>query len=173
MSTVEKFSLDVINVASPCSVSWESMDGDGQVRYCSQCELNVYNLSSLSREDAEQLVQEREGRLCVRFYRRADGTVLIRDCPVGLRSIRRRLARVVGGIAAMIGFLTCGILVAGDESLRKGRGTVDGPMTRFIEWIDPWRYEVQGGVCAPPAPIPPPAVPAPPTPNSTVPAQFE
>jgi hypothetical protein len=40
--------------------------------------------------EAERLVVEKEGRLCVRFHRRADGTVLTRDCPVGLR---RWLAR--------------------------------------------------------------------------------
>ncbi len=159
MSTEERFSLDVVNVASPCPVPWESMTGDEHVRYCSKCELNVYDLSSLSRADAEHLVTQHEGRMCVHFYQRADGTVLTRDCPVGMLVLRRRLAKVLTGIAAMIAFLTCGLVFGAAES-RSGRRYVTGPMTRFIEWIDPWRYQVAGDICAPP-PTPAPMLPTP------------
>jgi Carboxypeptidase regulatory-like domain len=72
------------------------MAGDDRVRYCGQCRLNVYNLSAMSAKEAENLVASREGRLCVRFYQRRDGTVLTKDCPVGLRIVMRRLARVAG-----------------------------------------------------------------------------
>ena len=104
--------LDRLEIASPCSASWEQMVGDDLVRHCDSCRLNVYNLSGMTRDEAETLMQEREGRLCVRFYRRADGTVLTRDCPVGLRAIRRRLARIaasiIASIAAMVGYLAFG-----------------------------------------------------------------
>lgn len=93
--------LDGIAVASPCTVSWEGMTGDDQVRHCGSCRLNVYNLSEMTRAEAESLVRNREGRLCVRFYRRADGTVITRDCPVGLRAIRRRMALAWSAAAAM------------------------------------------------------------------------
>lgn len=63
------------------------MDGDQRVRFCQQCKLNVYNLSEMTKKDAEDLILEKEGKLCVRFYKRLDGTVLTRDCPLG------RLAR--------------------------------------------------------------------------------
>ncbi|HKX30550.1 MAG TPA: hypothetical protein VJ302_22865, partial [Blastocatellia bacterium] len=65
---------------------------DDRVRFCSQCNLNVYNLSGLTRPEAEDLINRAEGGLCVRFYRRSDGTILTRNCPVGLRTIRRRVA---------------------------------------------------------------------------------
>ena len=62
------------------------MIGTARVRYfCHHCRLNVYNLSAMSREDAETMIRGREGRLCVRFFRRADGTMIIQDCPIGLR----------------------------------------------------------------------------------------
>ena len=70
--------LDNVRVASPCSAAWDRMDGDERYRFCRECGKNVYNLSSLSRAEAEALVREKEGRLCVRFYRRRDGTVLTR-----------------------------------------------------------------------------------------------
>jgi hypothetical protein len=86
------------------------MIGDDRVRFCQQCTKNVYNLSAMSREDAEALLragQEREaaagGGMCVRLYRRADGTVLTADCPDGSRRKKRRLAlfgAVGGGLMA-------------------------------------------------------------------------
>lgn len=87
--------LDDIRIASPCSANWEEMTGDDRVRFCSHCQLSVYNLSAIDRQEAEQVVKSRSGRLCVRFYRRADGTMLTQDCPVGLQAIRRRVRRVV------------------------------------------------------------------------------
>lgn len=93
-------SLDDVKIASPCSASWEEMDGTERVRYCEDCELHVYNLSAMSREEAEILINQNEGRICKRLYRRKDGTILTQDCPVGLRAVRRRIGIVVGLTAA-------------------------------------------------------------------------
>jgi hypothetical protein len=93
--------LEGLSVASPCTVSWDTMKGDDRVRHCGSCRLNVYNLSEMSHREAEALVRNREGRLCVRFFRRADGTVLTKDCPVGIRAIRRRIARAWAAAAAL------------------------------------------------------------------------
>ena len=68
------------------------MTGDERVRHCAECKLNVYNLSEMSGQQATELITETEGRLCVRFYRRADGTMLTRDCPVGVAALKRRLS---------------------------------------------------------------------------------
>lgn len=85
--------LDNIRVASPCNASWDEMLGDDRVRFCTSCEKNVFNLSAMPREDAERLLAERmNGELCVRFYQRADGTVMTQDCPVGVTKKRRKLA---------------------------------------------------------------------------------
>ncbi|MDQ3806477.1 MAG: hypothetical protein M3416_21925 [Acidobacteriota bacterium] len=85
--------LDRVRVAAPCRADWDSMLGDERVRFCHQCERSVYNLSGMSKRDAEALVAGAEGRLCVRFYRRADGSILTDNCPVGLRAVRQRVAR--------------------------------------------------------------------------------
>jgi hypothetical protein len=77
--------LDRITIASPCSASWDDMVGDDRVRFCGKCEKNVYNLSSMESAEAEALLREHEGNVCVRLYRRQDGTVLTSDCPVGVR----------------------------------------------------------------------------------------
>lgn len=95
--------LDQVKVASPCKAEWNDMVGDARVRFCLQCEKNVYNLSEMKREDAEALLRERMGgELCVRFYQRADGTILTQDCPEGVKKKRRKkLALAIAGAGAM------------------------------------------------------------------------
>src|ERR1700730_18164839 len=93
--------LDNVRVAAPCNANWDAMIGNDRSRFCAQCNLNVYNLSSMTRIEAESLIARSEGRLCVRFYRRADGSIITKDCPVGLRAIRRRLSNVARAITSM------------------------------------------------------------------------
>ena len=72
------------------------MTGDERVRHCAQCDLSVYNLTALSHAQIEELVSAREGRLCVRLYKRRDGTMITRDCPVGFEMKVRRISKVAG-----------------------------------------------------------------------------
>jgi hypothetical protein len=96
--------LDQVRIASPCKAEWNEMLGDERVRFCLSCEKNVYNLSSMSKDDAETLLRERVGNdLCVRFYQRTDGTILTADCPEGVKKKRRKkLALAVAGAGAMV-----------------------------------------------------------------------
>lgn len=56
----------------------------------------------MTRGEAEKLVLDAEGRLCVQFFRRADGSVLTADCPVGLAALRRRVARTASAVASIV-----------------------------------------------------------------------
>ncbi|HST53867.1 MAG TPA: hypothetical protein VLJ61_17800 [Pyrinomonadaceae bacterium] len=97
--------LDGVKVAAPCPADWEKMVGDERMRYCGECSLHVYNLSGMTKREAEALIANTEGRLCVRFYRRSDGTVLTRNCPVGLRALKRRATRIASAtLTAVLGF---------------------------------------------------------------------
>lgn len=78
------------------------MIGSEHKRYCGDCKLNVYNLSGMSRTEAENLITNSEGRLCVRFYRRQDGTVLTQDCPVGWRAVKARMTKTATAFASLI-----------------------------------------------------------------------
>jgi hypothetical protein len=93
--------LDNIRVASPCNASWDDMVGDDQVRHCGICDKDVFNLSNLTREDAEAVITATEGALCTRYYRRADGTIITSDCSVGMRRARRRRL-IVAGVTVMV-----------------------------------------------------------------------
>jgi hypothetical protein len=63
----------------------------------------------MSRPDAESLIARTEGRLCVRFYRRGDGSIITKDCPVGLRAIRRRVSYFAKAIGSMVLGLFAGL----------------------------------------------------------------
>ena len=128
VNTMRRFtsSLNNVTVAAPCPADWDSMIGSERTRFCRQCELNVYNLSAMSRHEAESLIARSEGRLCVRFYRRKDGSIITQDCPVGLRALKQRASRIKRAVAAsVLGFLTgIGINAAG---IRLGEWLLNSP----------------------------------------------
>lgn len=78
------FDHNALKVARSCPTRWREMEGDERVRFCQQCQKHVYNLSTMTKAEVEQLVTEKEGRFCGRMYRRKDGTVLTADCPLGI-----------------------------------------------------------------------------------------
>ena len=94
--------LNNVKIASPCSQDWEAMAGDNRKRYCGECKLNVYNLSGMTKAEAENLLTNSEGRLCVRFYKRSDGTVLTQDCPVGWAAFKKRVSKTAAACASLI-----------------------------------------------------------------------
>ncbi|MGE3107936.1 MAG: hypothetical protein AB7G11_10590 [Phycisphaerales bacterium] len=162
--------LDQIRVASPCTEPWDGMTGDEKSRRCARCNLNVHNLTAMTRAEAEAfLARAGEGRVCVRFFQRHDGTVLTQDCPVGVARARAALRRGVARIAAALGLLGAGTAMG---AAMEQRGAMSGrlrdwrPIAAVAEWLVPsvppmppavrrggmW---IAGMRCAPPAPIPP------------------
>lgn len=100
--TEKKFDVDKLRVASPCSIGWERMTGDDRRRFCNLCNLNVYNISEMTSEEVRALIGKSEGRVCGRLYKRADGTVLTKDCPVGWGAYQKRAARFAGAALATV-----------------------------------------------------------------------
>jgi hypothetical protein len=148
--------LEDVRVASPCKADWAAMTGDEQVRFCGQCEKNVYNLSAMTREAGERLLFEKEGKVCVRFYQRADGTVMTSDCPVGVR--RRRVRRVavatVGGGLVAAAAAGLGAMSMGKVATYQGAVAMDSTIaTHRVVMGEPG--PATSAVPTPPAPHPP------------------
>ena len=149
--------LDRVRVASPCKADWNEMLGDERVRFCLGCEKNVYNLSSMAREDAEALLQARLGNdLCIRFYQRADGTILTEDCPVGVKKKqRKKLVLAVAGAGAMAAAAASMFL----KPTCRGESKEPVAVAGGAMYVDPVPT-VMGTAAPPAAPVPePPAVP--------------
>jgi hypothetical protein len=105
--------LNNIKVASPCSADWNAMVGDNRKRFCGDCKLNVYNLSDMSQVDAENFLLASEGRVCVRFFRRADGTVLTQNCPVGWAKVKKNISRTATAAFSLFAGLFGGLFTFG------------------------------------------------------------
>jgi hypothetical protein len=154
--------LDRVRIASPCPMRWEDLSpiaegvaggavervaggvawgaAGGRVRHCGRCGLNVYNLSNMTRGEAESLLAAHAGsgdRLCAGFYRKADGTVLTRDCPVGRLAVRRRARLALTRIAALVTLLAGGGAIAARKDGPAAHRLADlGPFCRIALFLD-------------------------------------
>jgi hypothetical protein len=108
MTTKSESLLNHVRVASPCNARWEDMTGDARARFCKHCSKHVFNLSAMTRAEAETLVREKEGKFCGRFSRRRDGRMLTADCPIGLRRCRERLGYVGATLLGVLMFVLTG-----------------------------------------------------------------
>jgi hypothetical protein len=123
-------------VPVPCTVAWESMTGTEQVRHCAQCGQKVYNISAMGCDDAEEFLQTKrvnddgqgQERLCVRFYRRPDGTVITRDCFALRRTLRTGTMWIFGILAGLL-LITLGVF----GWTRKGDGSAGSIWPRICE----------------------------------------
>nr|HEX4313040.1 hypothetical protein [Kofleriaceae bacterium] len=162
--------LGDVRIAAPCGAAWDAMapvGGDGRVRHCTGCDKHVYNLSEMTRDEAQSLVAATEGNLCARFYRRADGTVMTRDCAVGVT--RRRKLRVIaaagaalmatGAAAAMFGGSEPAERMAPPQSVLEIQLPVAPPPAEPVLTVPPVRVgPIAMGVVAI-RPAPPPVTP--------------
>lgn len=126
--------LDSLRLATPCTKDWDKMDGDERVRFCGGCEKNVYNISDMTRREANAFLQEHGLTKCMRICRRHDGTVITDDCPVGLRKARERFRRIAKVASIAIGFLfaSFGKAYGADANLDTtpaGGGLTDTPLS--------------------------------------------
>jgi len=108
------------------------MAGDDRLRFCNQCNLNVYNLSAMTKAEAESVITNTEGRVCARFYRRADGMILTQDCPVGLRAIRKKVSRAAAAaFSALVSLLGGQAAFAQQQSKSESKVEVQKTLRRY------------------------------------------
>jgi len=110
--------LPKIKIAAPCHARWEDMAGDERSRFCAQCDKRVYNFSRMSPEEISQFILELEGRACVRFYQRTNGTMLLENCPVGAERLMRMVKVVACSTIAMFVFGTAALFANIKEASR-------------------------------------------------------
>jgi hypothetical protein len=137
--------LGRLRIAEPCRAGWEGMAGDERVRHCTLCSLNVYNFAEMTRDEVRALLIRAEGRVCARLYRRADGTVITRDCPTGIRAMRRRASRVAAALVAALCSLPA--VAFGARACEKPRLKIQGSRVKLeIERVATSRPAVFTGV---------------------------
>lgn len=148
MVAAKPISLPQIEIASPCSAEWSAMEGDERVRFCRACQKNVFNLSSLTEAEAVELLAAHDGRLCLRIFRRADGTVLTADCPVGWAAVRRRMIRGIAAAVLLAATMLAGTLTALGMSRSANRVRQAGALQQLRQALQPPEGFL-GDVCVP------------------------
>jgi hypothetical protein len=115
------------------------MRGDERARLCAQCDKHVFNVSELTRAEAEALIVEKAGSLCVRYFQRKDGTILLADCEIGKRGVRRRRVIAAGVVAAMAAGGGSVYAMQEDEAKRKEEliAVAGGPMKDPYPYVEP------------------------------------
>lgn len=102
--------LDSIVIENPCKVDWNSMTGDEKTRFCGQCKLNVHNISEMEDEEIRELFKtssdSNSKQLCLRMYKRPDGTVVRRNCQFKVRQLKKALHRSVASIVGLTAWFT-------------------------------------------------------------------
>jgi hypothetical protein len=144
--------LPNIRVATPCSADWNAMTGDERVRACGDCNKNVYNISEMTREEAESLIVAKEGRLCVRYFQRKDGTILLKDCVVGVAQKRKRRVIAAGAAALLAGGAGAAFMLTRSEPVQRtevmlgeiAEPSVPDQSTSHEDAVLPEQVEVKG-----------------------------
>jgi hypothetical protein len=100
---MSRVTLEQIDVDQPCQAVWDQMQGDDVRRFCQHCQKHIYDLSAMTRDDAERLICEKAGNLCAQFQRTPQGQIITLDYePVTLRPASRFTPM------AIVGWLTIG-----------------------------------------------------------------
>lgn len=158
--------IDRIEIATPCSARWEDMVGDAKTRHCADCDLNVHNLSAMTRGEVTSLIESVDGRICGRIFRRADGTVLTQDCPVGLARVAQASSRIAKRAIAGVALVIIGVVsiaASRDHAVLTASLSEREPFGRLREWLNPSPFPgggqmILGSICLPtPVPTPQPA----------------
>lgn len=77
---MNKRKLDLrILESHPCMQSWDAMRGTARERHCESCDKQVHNFTAMTAKQVEQLIWEKQGRLCARVAHRPDGSIVTMD----------------------------------------------------------------------------------------------
>lgn len=131
-----KISLETVNtinelsISAPCPVTWDSMKGSNQVRYCEKCDKQVHDLTEMTSAEIVRLVEATEGHFCAQFVRRQDGTLVTAEC-TGLRlRIWKKLRRTIAWAASVFALVFLPGCPMGGGNMRMPRGPLIEPTAR-------------------------------------------
>jgi len=90
--TTRKDKLQCLQIASPCSSSWEAMHGDGRRRRCLECDKPVYDFAQLTPREIAGVIEASQGELCARLTRDDWGRLVTLQPPVTADPLASRRA---------------------------------------------------------------------------------
>ncbi len=143
--------LPRIRVKSPCEQDWDTMQGNDRVRFCDHCAKYVHDLSEMTPDAALELVEQSEGRLCVRYIPNPDGSPKVHDPEPTTGGLRLPNPRLAAGVLAAA--LTMGVVATpatthpATTEIQKDERTrllPTGPGTLVVTVIDQTGAAIEG-----------------------------
>ena len=103
--------LDPLRVGGDCDAAWDAMPGSDRSRHCARCDHAIYDLSALTRGEAEALVSAHAAvgkRLCGAITHTEGGTMANVSWWSRLRAAREQGVLVVAAAAVLVGATALG-----------------------------------------------------------------
>lgn len=146
----------ILNIAEPCTEKWDEMSGDARRRFCGVCSKHVHNLSALTRDEANALIDGvRSGgpTPCVTYVYGPDDRIVFagepipkpmqvfREVPRGQRHGIRRLLATAAFIPLLAALPACDTssppeppaIVVGEDGDYGGQVGGDRPFDHIVE----------------------------------------
>lgn len=112
--------LDRICIAMPCSMNWEDMQGNDEVRLCGGCDKNVYNVSAMSKKRAEEILSA-PTLPCLQLQRREDGTLVTDERSKLVRFFWHNARNAVSTVLAILSIVFPQTAAAADDKVNSVR----------------------------------------------------
>ena len=113
----------------------------------------------MTAEATLKLIREREGSICIRLYRQADGTVLTSDCPIQAHATSRQVVRLTATVFLALAISFGGLVLPNlmndfSSNSRHGRGPVQQKVVALrsdlLAWMGlPRRTTIMGKYAVP------------------------
>ncbi|MBL8853677.1 MAG: hypothetical protein JNK57_06870 [Planctomycetaceae bacterium] len=80
--------LDQVCVANPCPMSWDKMVGDDKVRFCSECQRQVWNFFEMTDAEIVEVLRANPERLCAKVCKSREGRLVTKEPHAARRRLR-------------------------------------------------------------------------------------
>lgn len=127
--------LSRLVIGSPCSTSWDGMQGDERKRHCAQCDRQVHDFAQRTPREIAALIEASRGQLCARLTRTEDGRLLTAEPPAPPAAVTgtwfpRRVSPVAAAVVTALlglGGVAAGPLPPAGKNLDSGAEPARSP----------------------------------------------
>ena len=98
-----KYTLENFEVPQPCSMNWDEMTGNEEIRHCDRCQHQIYNLSEMPKRRALKVLNQPNEKVCVTYLQDEQNQVITQNY-FGI--FKRNFVKFVSAVLAIIFSLT-------------------------------------------------------------------
>lgn len=97
----------ILRMESPCTESWEGMQGNHRIRCCEKCNRKVFNIANMTESEVISLIDSKCDELCLRMKVASDNTIMTRSDTTWTRSFYRIGMKIASTLCFGLLFIGC------------------------------------------------------------------